>query len=97
MSFLLIYNEYRLSSALCESKLPHSAFNLIGLVACAEAGAAHHAQQALRVKDGRAVGLELVADGAELVQRAADLSLVVDYHLQRAALGVYKDAVIDTN
>nr|DAL55039.1 MAG TPA_asm: hypothetical protein [Caudoviricetes sp.] len=54
----------------------------------AVAGAAHHAQHALGVEDGRAVGLELVADGAELVQRTARLRLVLDDHLQRAAVGI---------
>nr|DAE46362.1 MAG TPA: hypothetical protein [Caudoviricetes sp.] len=63
-------------------------FASVGGVRRAVSRRAHHAQQALGVQHGRAVGLELVADGAELVQRAADLGLVVHDHLQRTALRI---------
>lgn len=63
-------------------------YALVGRVACGVRADAHHAKYALRIKDCCAIGLKLVADGAELVKRTANLVLVMYDHLKAAAFRV---------
>ena len=67
----------------------HPLKGLVFFVLAAVGRTGHDAKNALGIENGCAIGLQLVANGGELIQRTAYLRLVLDNHLQTASLGIH--------